>query len=162
MTRQQSHAALRVAFPELAITRTFIDEPSSRWANYEDADTMLRRLEGCTWTELTPSFVEDYPDAMRTAGAQTFCALLPAYLAYLLEFERFNEVPFHVARQLTHHGETTDREIFEERVALLTPVQRRVVASILSELATHPVMGDAISATLATWKSLQPSSSNGE
>lgn len=147
-------AALIAAFPPRPITLGMIDEPTSRWWNSDDGDAMKPWLEGRCWTELGKSFIEAFPEVMIYAGTETYGAVLPAYLGYLIDFEGFNHVPFVVAHQLTRQDDAVDQRIFDARIAPLTPEQRALVTQAIELLTTRPPMEDVMKLALKTWQSL--------
>ena len=148
-------AAMIAAFPPRPITKVMINEPSGRWWNYEKRNELEPELAGRMWTELDGQFIETHATALCCAGDETFGALLPAYLAYLLEHDAYNEVPFHVARQLTFDGDDpVDTRIFQARIALLGSEQRVVIARVMEQLSMRPPMESVMTAALETWKNL--------
>lgn len=154
MKETDVRAALIAAFPPRPITREMIEEPTSRWWNSEDGDAMKPRLEGRRWTELDKAFIESFPAVMRYAGTETYAAVLPAYLAYLLDFEGYNEVPFVVAGQLSRKDDAVDQRIFDARIAPLSAEQRALVTQVIQLLTTRPPMEEVMKVALKTWQSL--------
>ena len=146
-------AALKESFPSQPITRTMLEERSAGWEDYKAGD-LVQQLEGRSWAELEPAFIELHHSALRYAGHQAFGALLPAYLRHLLDHPAFNDIPFVVAAELKRYGDPTMVRIFDARIERLTAAQRAVVKRIIEFLTTREPMQAAMSAAFESyWRS---------
>jgi hypothetical protein len=147
------------AFPARPLTRELLLEPTNRWQNYDRGDAVLARIEGRTWNELDREFIEAFPELLIFPGDETFGAVLPAYLAYLLALEGYGEPVYATANQLTRKDEDpTDRRIFDARVAAMTAHQRSIVTKIVEHLARRESMTRVMSPAVQGWKTINKES----
>jgi hypothetical protein len=146
--------ALTSAFPLVTIDRAMIDEPTANWDVYEDyAD--LAAFDGKTWRELSPELLYRHPALPLWAGDALWRAILPGYLWYLLhERQRFNDLPFQLAGELTRGDDPAAHVKFDRRVAGLSAEQRTVIRDVVALLATVRPMEEPMSHALATWNKL--------
>ena len=133
----QHLAQLRAAFPETPIDakRAFDD-----WGTtYLDAEPYMERLDGKTWQELDRAYLVTRSDALGFLGTQFVVAVLPVYLSSLVEEGIWSPAVDTLLLLLTKPGPEKKvglkLERFEALVAALTPMQRTVIAAVLSELA---------------------------
>jgi hypothetical protein len=109
------------------------------------------RLVGRTWGELDASFVEDFHELLIYAGPSTFAALLPAYLAFLAEHDRFSDALYVVGNQLTRKDDAVSQRTFDARAAALTAEQRAVVQRLIDQLSARPAMERALRPAVSSW-----------
>ena len=146
-------AALNALFPPRPITRAMLEEPTAGWEDYKGGD-LVQQLEGRSWDELEPAFIEQHHSALRYTGPEAFGALLPAYLRHLLQHRAFNDIPFVVAGELQRYGNPVNVGVFDARIERLTAAQRAVVKRIVAFLTTREPMQAAMSATFESyWRS---------
>jgi hypothetical protein len=146
--------ALASAFPPVTIDRAMIDEPTALWHAYDDyAD--LATFEGKTWTDLPVELLLRHSTLLIYAGDTLWRAALPRYLQYLLhERNKFNDLPFQLAGQLTRNDDPEYHPKFARRIEPLSPLQRSAIRDVLAFLATVPPAEEAMSRALATWNTL--------
>lgn len=150
---QNLEDALVTAFPAIAIDRMTIDEPTANWSVYDDISSIseLAELEGKTWQEVPADFLERHTGLPVFAGDSLFCTMLPAYLRYLMQArERFNDLPFQVAGQLTRRTDV-DNDKLDRRRSKLSTAQRAVVGKVLDHLATVPPMDEVMARAASSW-----------
>lgn len=152
MDKDELRAALIETFPARPLVRELLQEPSSRWQNYDRGDAAVVQLEGRVWTALDRSFIEAFPELLIFAGNECFGAVLPAYLVYLLELDGYGEPLYAIANQLTRKDDDpVDQRIFDARVAAMSERQRAIVTKIVEHLAGRPSMTSVMTPVLATW-----------
>jgi hypothetical protein len=146
--------ALASAFPPVPIDRALIDEPTAIWDVYEDYADLVT-FEGKTWRDLPAELLCRHSALPLWAGDALWRTVLPAYLWYLLhERERFNDLPFQLAGELTRSDDPAARLKFDRRIAALSAEQRAVVRDVVSLLATIRPMEEPMSRALATWNNV--------
>jgi hypothetical protein len=148
-------AALASVFPPVMIDRAMIDESTAIWDVYEDyAD--LAAFEGKTWRDLSTEMMYRHSALPLWAGDALWRAILPGYLWYLLhERQRFNDLPFQLAGELTRSDDPAARVKFDRRIAVFSAEQRAVIGDVVALLATVRPMEEPMSRALATWNNLQ-------
>lgn len=142
--------ALVAAFAPVTIDRAMIDEPTANWDVYEKRGE-LAALEGKSWREIGTDWLFRHSALLLWAGDALWRATLPAYLRYLLhERERFNDLPFQVAGELTRSADGPTGK-FDRRTAALSTEQRGAIRDVVAHLATITPMQEPMARALATW-----------
>lgn len=150
-TIKKLEVALISAFPPVTIDRPMIDEPTAIWDVYEDRAGVVEFQEK-TWRDLSSELLYRHSALPLWAGDALWCATLPGYLWYLLhERQRFNDLPFQLAGELTRSDDPRAQLKFERRIAALSATQRTVVRDVIAHLATIKPMEEPMSNALATW-----------
>jgi hypothetical protein len=143
-------SSLFKAFPRTPITRAAIDDPEAIWDVYDErAD--LASVVGKTWDEIEPASIVRHDVLLIYAADELYRLMLPAYLHYLLRNEAYNEVPFHVAGQLTRKNDPAGHARFEARVGSLTNEQRSVVREMIVHLSQVEPMQAVMRVALSAW-----------
>ncbi len=156
MTKQieDLDALLISAFPAATIDRAMIDEPTANWSVYDDHADLVA-FEGRTWLDLPADVLVRHSTLPVHAGDALFRATLPGFLRHLLhERQRFNDLPFQLAGQLTRKDVPASHPKFDRRIAPFTSPQRTAVRDVLVHLATISPMEDSMSRAVATWNRL--------
>ena len=130
-------------------------ESTAIWDVYEDyAD--LATFEGKTWRDLPAELMYRHSALPLWAGDALWRAILPGYLWYLLhERQRFNDLPFQLAGELTRSDDPAALVKFDRRIATFSAEQRAVIRDVIALLATVRPMEEPMSRALATWNSVQ-------
>lgn len=151
-TIEKLEEALASAFPPLTIDRAMIDEETALWHVYDDyAD--LAAFEGKTWRDFPAELIVRHATLPLYAGDSLWRATLPGYLRYLLHTRgQFNEVPSHLASQLTRKEHRDYQLKFDRRIGPFSLAQRAAIRDVLTLLATIPLMDETMSRALATWE----------
>jgi hypothetical protein len=151
---EKLEGALASAFPPVTIDRAMIDEPTAIWDVYEDYADLVA-FEGKTWRDLPPELLYRHSTLPLWAGDALWRAVLPGYLWSLLrERERFNDMPFQLAGELTRSGDPAARLKFDRRIAVFSAEQRSVIRDVLALLATVTPMEEPMSRALTTWNNI--------
>lgn len=142
---------LEAVFPAQPITDAILDEPTSGIENHDRGALVRPWLVGRTWRDLDAAFVEAFHELLIYAGPATFATLLPAYLAFLAEHDRFSDALYVVGNQLTRKDDAVSQRTFGARVAALTAEQRAVVQRLIARLSLRPAMERALRPVVASW-----------
>lgn len=143
---------LRSAFPA-----TKIDSGGSfatRGATYLDGTDYAKQLDGKSWNELDRSYLDRRSDALGFLSTTHLVAVLPAYLAELVEGGPFSQVPDMLLLILTAPDSTKLGGVGSARFGQLTRAlsesQRAAVAATLYHFVQeHPTTAHANAAQIA-------------
>jgi hypothetical protein len=149
----------------------FPDEPidaSGAFADwgrtYPDATTYKEQLDGKRWSELDRAYIVQRSDALGFLGTSHLVAVLPIYLASMVEDGTSSPATGMLTLILTKPRSGEDTGLghvrFDALVEALTGEQKRAVAQALDALARHDPEGSlgrsAIGALEALWNHYLP------
>ena len=143
---------LRSAFPANEIDSRDAFVP---WgATYLDGADYAKQLDGKSWNELDRSYLDRRSDALGFLSTKHLVAVLPAYLAQLVEGGLFSQVPDMLLLILTAPDSTKRDGLGAARFGKLTEAlsesQRAAVAATLNRFAQeHPATAHANAAQVA-------------
>jgi hypothetical protein len=143
---------LRSAFPANEIDSR--DAFASWGATYLDGADYAKQLDGKSWNELDRSYLDRRSDALGFLSTKHLVAVLPAYLAQLVEGGLFSQVPDMLLLILTAPDSTKRNGLGAARFGKLTEAlsesQRAAVAGTLHWFVQeHPTTEHANAAQIA-------------
>ena len=94
---------LSAAFPAVPLHASMLDDPSSGWDEYyEEHEAFAAGIEGHSWDQLGPEFVEYHHGALNWMTPRAFVAVLPACLhAFMTHQTAVNDLWICLISQLT-------------------------------------------------------------
>ena len=143
---------LRSAFPANEIDSR---DAFALWgATYLDGADYANQLHGKSWNELDRGYLERRSDALGFLSTAHLVAVLPAYLAELIEGGPFSQVPDMLLLILTapdsSKSDGVDAARFGKLTAALSESQRAAVATALHRFVqVHPATAHANAAKVA-------------
>ena len=130
---------LRAAFPPAPICARGAFEERGRL--YCDTHEYRAHMDGKTWEQLDPQFFARRSDGLSFLGVSYIAKVLPLYLHLMVVFRPTSPIPETLLSILTKpepqdwppHLFDIFAERFEKLVALLSPQQKNVIATVLMQ-----------------------------
>lgn len=144
---------LKRAFQPRPLTPDLLADPTGVWDAYGESGSFAAALDGRSWDELGPTFVEDHFAALRYMTPEAFVAFVPAYLAGLLDAGSETQLPAFVFTQLKRREQW--KEEFDSRAAHFDQFQRAMIVSVLESLERGERFShyrSDISEALSSWR----------
>lgn len=135
MDNVELRAALVKAFPPQTITKDIMKDCQGAWEEYDNVLQFESSVLNGSWQSLDKEFLELHENALIYLGDTAFRALLPAYLAYLIDHDDYGGIQYSVATVLTWKDDPLQLKTFKRRIKELTDSQRTVIKNILTYLA---------------------------
>jgi Family of unknown function (DUF6714) len=131
--RDNLREQLREAFPSVAFSGPITPVDSSNDEQYEDERQLQGVLRARSWTGVPSAFITTYADSLPLLTREAFAAFLPAWLNCGLVDASVREAVVSVFDK-GRAGEPSD--FTDNRVKLLTSVQREAVKAVLTYFAS--------------------------
>jgi hypothetical protein len=124
---------LVVAFPVKPISVEIFRDWRGSWSEYLGNVAFEQGSLGKTWTALGPNFLASHQSALAVMPPDAFAALMPAYLAALLQDQYELELLIHTSFTRRQGWEFQ----FDPRIAYLDVNQRKTILHVFEYLASH-------------------------